>query len=235
MPWRLGKDRGGHGSDRKFTCLLTGRTVHLKSIAEKAYFHLWERMHGVFSVEECFPLLDIGQTLRLCGRFGIAHPVRAGYPEPFVLHFLIRELLPNGKTRLHARTLGSQSSTEPCGLDVVHEVCRANGIEWRLVDPTSLDQPFLASLRFAREGASNSVAEDTPLLQRFSATFLRAYSPSTTLETLLAQCAAAMRIHPGECLVLFRAAVWFGFLRINFVHALRLDRPVAMCRDAQVQ
>lgn len=232
QPWRRLRDRTGRGSDRTFTCLLTGRPVFLKSIAEKCYFHLWERMRGIYSIEECFPLLDMKETIRLCSSLGLEHPTRRELQEPLVLNFLIRERLPDGKTSLHARCLGFKDGLQPSLFDVSFQVCQRLGIDWRLVDPTALNQQFLAGLRFARKGAMDMTAELSELAGAFTVTFARWYAPSATLETLVAQCAESMKIPRSKCLTLFRAAVWTGAIPVDFARELRMDRPVSRRIDA---
>jgi hypothetical protein len=75
------RDVPSRGTSFKIAGIKIKRVFQLSSEQEATYFFLSERNP------------NIDWTIEACGRLGVRHPHRDGYPPPFTLDFLITESL----------------------------------------------------------------------------------------------------------------------------------------------
>jgi hypothetical protein len=228
-PWTTFRRRGGHGSDRLFSCTITGRQIDLPTIAHDAYYFLLERRHTTISIEETFPLLNVTESLAACAAFGVKHPTRDGLVEPITLDFLIRERMADGSTLLHARTVAKvpENPTSASLFHVMHSVSK-HGVGWKLVDRAPLTNTLASSLRFARSWALERFQPGQDDEVDLARAFMGTHRPSMTLKEVIDKVAAKLRCTSAEALQRFRYAAWRGRIRVDFTHELRLDKPVQL-------
>lgn len=232
--WRDFRSRARKGSARNFECSLTGRSVDVPSAAHLAYFFLQERRGGVRSIEQCFPFLDIAESLRICSELKIRHPESKGRPEPYTLDFLIREASAEGSELIQGRTL-STSSNAPgaaCDLDVIHELSKRHGISWKLVNIAPLQSPtLLDSLLFARAWIRERFDPHRQGDAEFASKFLKVHRRGLTLKECLTFVVDRSGGSVQLAATMFRHAAWTGAIAIDFTKELSLRAPVELLRE----
>ena len=227
-PWTTFRRRGGHGSDRLFTCTITGRQIDLPSVAHDAYYFLLERRPTTISIEETFPLLDVAESLSACAAFGVSHPTRDRHPEPITLDFLIRQRKTDGSTLLQGRTIAKPpvDASSASLFHVMQSICSKHGVSWKLVDPAPLNSTLASSLRFARTWALERFQPGPDDEVDLARSFMSVHRPSMTLKDVIDKVATKVPCTSTEALQRFRYAAWRGCIRVDFTHELRLDKPV---------
>ncbi|WP_153948056.1 TnsA endonuclease N-terminal domain-containing protein [Cupriavidus sp. U2] len=88
-PWLTVKDVKSKGDSSVVRGILVPRNYHFLSSIELAYFFIRERQQDVVDIREQWPILDIGATEIISSKYGLRHPNKGIYPEPFTVDFLI--------------------------------------------------------------------------------------------------------------------------------------------------
>ena len=229
--WEDFRTRSNKGSARNFECSLTGRRVDLPSAAHLAYFFLQERRSAVRSIEQCFPFLDIAESLAICAEFGLVHQAKGLRPEPYTLDFLLRESAQDGSTRFQGRTLSSSDAGPGAfsELDVIQELCKRHGVTWRIVPLAPLqDATLLDSLLFARAWIRERFDPDRSGDDEFPSKFLEVHRGGLTLKECLEAVVRRTGGSLGRATSIFRHAVWTGRIDVDFTKELSLRAPVEL-------
>lgn len=213
--------------------IVVKRPYHLLSELEAIYFYLTERRPATADIREQWPILDVDRTIELCLQFGVRHPNRGPYPEPFTIDFLISEVV-DGEFKYRAASIKTpEDAANPevrLRLAVEYAWCREHGIPWTLIDTSAFNKTMLATLRFMRSWFRNRYEPDTYIAMRFSEQFHSMYSANVLLDELIRN--TAKRLHLREALAqdIFQYCAWTNRIDVSAKHPLSLDMPLVLRR-----
>lgn len=139
MPWIRVRDFGSRGDSANPSGIKIDRPYHFLSTPEKCYFYVLEREEDVVDIQEQFPILDLGNTIRLCAKYKVRHAYRNGFPEPFTIDFIVTRRTDTG-TITEARSVKTKEDFDKPRtkerLNIERQWCSEAGIDWARVDPT---------------------------------------------------------------------------------------------------
>ncbi|RYE44019.1 MAG: hypothetical protein EOP24_26015 [Hyphomicrobiales bacterium] len=236
LPWLTVRDVPSMGNSSHIWGVRTGRKHHLLSKPESIYFRLLERRKSVVAIQECWPILDIASTYKLCERFGTRHPQRRGFPDPVTIDFLIKVVDPDGKLSVRARAIKTSADSKRedvlQALSVQHAWCESVGLPWELVDATSFSDSMLESLKFIRlwfqHGKRKPEEADA---KQFAHAFLHRYARNVVLDELIANVMRPMRMTRDQAIQHFRYTAWTGAVPVDVQFPIAMNSPLVLTRE----
>lgn len=138
-PWIRVRDFGSHGDSANPPSIKIDRPYHFLSRPEKCYFYVLERDEDVVDIQEQFPILDLGNTIRLCAKYKVRHIYRNGFPEPFTIDFIVTRRTETGTVTEAHSVKTKEDFDKPrtkARLNIERQWCSEAGIDWARVDPT---------------------------------------------------------------------------------------------------
>lgn len=144
QPWLTIQDVPSNGRVTRVKGWKTGRTHHLMSSLETAYFYTAEWADSVTDIREQYPLLPIERTLEIAMELGIKHPTDPKTKVPTVITTDFVLTINNGEDEVReiARTIKPASKLTKRQLDkfrIEHRFHKEQGRDWGIV--TDLDLP----------------------------------------------------------------------------------------------
>lgn len=228
-PWLTVRDVPSSGTSSIVLGIKSARLHHLFSNLESTYFFMLERDPSIIDIREQFPILEIGETQRICRQLGVPHVYKKGFPDAFTIDFLVTRWAENGpiyearSIKPAARLLDDAARRR---LAVEWRWCQSKGIDWRLVDTTHFSKTLLSSLRFIREWFRRGCSFDVGLADAFAHEFDLAFGRYDDLASILERVAARLGRPFGAVDDVFRMASWLDRIDIDFTKTLALNRPV---------
>jgi len=231
-PWLNIRDVPSLGTSSCVSGIINPRPHVLLSELETIYFYLVERQITTVDIQEQWPILDIDRTLELCTEYGVRHPFRGSYPEPFTIDFLITtKNIPN-KLNVRAASIKTpEDANNPLirqRLLIEYLWCREKGIEWTLIDTSQFTKTILENLRFMRSWHRHGYLPDPKLEALFLQQFQFSYFKNIILSEIIKGISKKMRIPADLALDIFRYCTWFSQIEISFEHSLALDKPLVL-------
>ncbi len=228
-PWLRVRDVPSDGTSSIVSGINIRRPFHLLSELEATYFFLAERKAITVDLMEQWPIFDIDRTLELSARFGVQHPRKRGFPEPFTIDFLISEDTGGGVKHRAASIKSADDARDPSmrrRLAVERAWCAERGIPWTLVDTSHFSKRLLSNLRFMRGWFRHGYKPDTRQADCFAAAFQSTYAPNVCLGELIQRAAKPLRLCDDTADDLFRYCAWTGRIAVSLHSELTLDRPL---------
>lgn len=233
-PWLTVEEVPSKGTSSCVKGIRIPRDYHLLSELETTYFFLLERRPEVVDVREQWPILDVSETLRICADLGVRHKYRGIYPEPATIDFLITEQV-DGVVRYRAASIKTPKDAGKASvrqrLAVEHTWCEGRGIPWSLVDTSRFTKDLLSNLRFMRGWFRSHVDANDVVIEEFARVFLKAYSQSETLNSILCSTSKILNLDPSETLDMLRYCAWKNRISVSLVHPIALNRPLVLLRE----
>lgn len=234
LAWYTTREIKSRGTCDNPTSVRNNRRYELLSNFESIYFHVLEPQEQIRDVREQFPIFDLARTTELAVEEGINYKKGSkGKIEPYTIDFLIDEVV-GGRRKLRA------ASIKPPGQDlddltkaklkVEYRWCAENGIDWELVDLSSLDDPLitLSTLRFMRGWFAHGWTPDVQLRQLFRDAFLDCYERNVPLAEILRKVSRRIYLNRERTEDTFRYAAWARDIALSTNHEVAFNRPVVL-------
>ncbi|MFC5742892.1 TnsA endonuclease N-terminal domain-containing protein [Dyella tabacisoli] len=213
--------------------IVVDRTHHLLSELEATYFYLIERRAQTVDILEQWPILDIDGTMQLSRQWGVRHPFKGPYPEPFTVDLLIAEQTTAGPRFRAASIKTPDDANNPAirqRLAIEHAWCKARGIPWTLVDTRQFNRVLLANLRFLRGWYRHRFTPSAGRATQFAHAFSKGYETNVPLVDLISRTAVRLRMNVGSAQDLFRYCGWTERVAVSLTDQITLDRPLVLRR-----
>jgi hypothetical protein len=211
--------------------LITGRRHQVRTLPAETYLFLLERLPGVADIREGVPILDLDETLRLCGALDIEHEYDDNDPEPFIIDFVLTRRV--GDDLVHfARSL--QATPEPASgrqlerFRVIHAWCAKQGVDWRPVDTSQLTEPVNRTLHTLRSWHRHRYVPERQVVEAFAKRFAHMYKRGATLGELIADISAKSGENMDRCMNHFYYVGWAGYVNVDLRHPLTKNKPVVL-------
>src|SRR6476660_4730855 len=116
-PWLRIQDVPSQGLSSRVLGRKTGRTHHLLSKLETAFFYLWEWHPHIIDIREQYPLLPLSATQAIADRLRIRHPAFRGIPVVMTTDVVVTierndRLIEVAITIKYAKDLGNKRTLE---------------------------------------------------------------------------------------------------------------------------
>ncbi len=240
ISWLTTRDVPSDGTSSIIHGIHINRPYHLLSELEAIYFLILERKPSSADIKEQWPILDIDRTLELCAKYGVRHPYRGSYPEPFTIDFLITTDC-DGKLKCRAASIktpeDAKDPTVRLRLTIEYVWCREHGIPWTLVDTSAFGETllerktFLANLRFIRAWFRHQYAPDRQRVVHFSQRFNSLYRTNVPLDELIHQAAKTLHLTDTSAQDTFRYCAWADLIKLSLKHPLAMNLPLVLRRN----
>jgi len=135
-PWLRIQDVPSQGLSSRVLGRKTGRTHHLLSKLETAFFYLWEWHPHIIDIREQYPLLPLSATQAIADRLRIRHPAFRGIPVVMTTDVVVTierndRLIEVAITIKYAKDLGNKRTLEK--LEIERVFWRDLSIPWLIV------------------------------------------------------------------------------------------------------
>lgn len=231
VPWLKVRDVRSRGTSSMPPGITVKRPHHLLSELEAIYFYLTERKATTVDIREQWPILHIDRTIELGLQFGVRHPFKGHYPDPFTIDFLITECV-DGEIRYRAASIKTpEDAADPAirlRLAVEHVWCSEQGIPWTLVDTKAFNKTMLATLRFMRGWFKDRFEPKDELVDRFAEQFQAIYRPNVLLSELLHTASKRLRLSEQTAQSTFQYCAWRNAIQVSLQHPLLLNKPLVL-------
>ncbi len=231
--WLGKREKPGKGTFGSPLGLITNRQHQMRSLAAENYLFMVERLPGVDDIRELLPILDMDETLRLCGRLGIEHEYgdSGADPEPFLIDFVITRRVGDELThfaRSLCSTSGETGRRETEQHRLLHAWCKQQEVDWRPVDTSGLSESVNRALSTLRAWHRHRYVPEREIVEAFVNLFRPMYKRGATLGELIADISAKSGESVDRCFNHFYYSCWARYIDIDLREPLVNNRPVIL-------
>lgn len=151
-PWITIHDIPSRGYVSRICGLKTSRIHHLLSRNETAFFYCLDASDRVLDIREQYPLLPVGETLRIAEETGIRHPrdPKSRYPYVMTSDFLITTADGlRARSIKEKKEIGNPRVREK--LEIERRFWKARGVDWKLVTEDEIDFRKAKNIEWVRK------------------------------------------------------------------------------------
>lgn len=153
-PWIYIHDFSSNGIVSRVKGKTTGRIHHLLSNQELWYFYLLDWSEKTMDIREQFPLLELGEAIKIADSLGIRYPYdrKSGFPYVLTSDFLITT---GQKTIARSVKLAKDlDNPRVCEkLEIERRYWKSRGIEWRLVTEKQISRAKARNIEWFFSGS----------------------------------------------------------------------------------
>jgi TnsA endonuclease C terminal len=261
--WREGRGRGegadytpmitvrdvpSRGQSARVRGWTTGRTHHLLTKLEQAYFACADWSRSVIDIREHFPLLTtteiqgkivptIADTKAIAARLGLAHPCSAstGSLRIVTVDFVLTCRRAGQRVEVARSLTKTAALARPAvthRLDLVRTWCEDHGLEWGLVTDQEIPWGLVQNVQLVRASyhlpERNEIPPDHLALYAEALTARRLEHPEESLATSGIQCDRQFSLPPGTGLAIAYYLIATRQWAIDMYTPIRPGRPLAL-------
>ncbi len=224
IPWLTIRDVASKGLSYRVLGKITGRVHHLLSSLEYICFLVFDNSIKVVDIREQYPL-PLEETLKICERLGIKHPLAPGTNEPVPLTTdFILDIEQDGRVVSFARTMkysDSEDLEKPRTFEKF-EIERTYwiemGLDWKVITEFDIPQNYIENIKWLKYSMdlSDFPSLNPPLLDEINHLYFQEYSQlKEPFGRVCSQMDDVLNLNPGTILTASRYLIATQLWEVN--------------------